>query len=236
MSQRPEIDLRNYEDVYDYYATSRVKPVFNRAMFAISRLVYKPNVVLSDETRQRLQKQFKLGKGAILAVNHPSQHDPFVAAAAMRETTIPQFQQLMTLAKDSLFRGATRPLFEYTGCMPVFRHKSYDSNREAVMEASNRLFEVAVQHIQQGKTFAITPEGTPSKPDEFTQLKLESIHAGIVRIVLQAGDENSFILSPRHATVAFGEIITSYGETYMDVRKQMYESMQSALQVAIENT
>lgn len=253
MPQRPEVTATNYEQVYDYYQTPRIHSGFNRTVFKAAHMLYRPDVLLSSETRQSILTQLSMGKGALIAANHPSQHDPFVAAAAMYETEIPELQEFMGLAKDSLFRGPTRPLFEKTGCIPVFRSKNYTSVDPTTMAASTqRMLAVAAERLQQGKAVALMPEGTRSPVDGLYQLSLARIRSGIARVAEHASDDRSFIvplgiayrcanprnrvIPPRHTVVAIGDPVIHYDRGINGIRQQVYESIQSTLDHAVAHT
>ena len=246
MTRRPEITAENYSAVYDYYEQSRLKPRLSGLIYRGCNVLYSPDTYIDDETREQIQAQLALGKGALLAMNHPSHYDPFVGAAGVYQTGIPELTDSMAFAKDSLLRGATRPLFEYTGCVPVFRHKSYpDLSRGDFNLATARLLDLAANRLRGGQTVTILPEGTNSRPEALTQLELQDIKSGIARVALAAGDEHSFIIpvgmayhtksgktKPRHAIVAFGEPITEYNSSNRGIRQQVLDSMQLQLERA----
>ena len=168
MTKRPEITPNNYQEVYDYYETPRLKPLFNAAYFRLSHALYAPDVLLADETRERIEEQLTHGKGAIIASNHPSAQDPFVAAAAMQETDIPQLREFTAYAKDSLFHGITLPFFEYTGAIPVFRPTTYDHiDSRTMMQITEQLFRVTASRLRQGKTLQSCPKANAHQPMNF---------------------------------------------------------------------
>ena len=251
MTKRPEITPSNYQEVYDYYETPRLKPLFNAAYFRLSHALYAPDVLLADETRERIEEQLALGKGAIIASNHPSAQDPFVAAAAMQETGIPQLREFTAYAKDSLFHGITLPFFEYTGAIPVFRPTTHDHiDSRTMMQITEQLFRVTASRLRQGKNVAIMPEGKRSSTDELRYLKFQSIRGGIARVARYATDASSFIIPlgihyrsedprslvmpARHTAVAFGNPITHYPGAVYDLRREVHATMQKALNAAAE--
>lgn len=245
MTHRPEITAANYAEVYNYYTESRLKPHVSSAIFRACSMLYSPDVYIADSTRNQINEQLGQGKGALIAMNHPSHHDPFVGAAGMQRSGIPELTDCMAFAKDSLFRGATLPLFEYTGCVPVFRHKSYpDLDRHTFNKATNSLLELAAHRLQDGQTVSILPEGTTSRPEARTQLEMQDIKSGIARVALLASDEQSFIIPmaiayrpgqlhqkfpPRHAVVTLGDPVTEYATTSKGLREQVLEAMQGQL-------
>lgn len=250
MTERPEITTSNYSEVYDYYETPRLNQRFNSTYFSLSHTIYAPDVLLPDGTRERIEEQFALGKGAIIASNHPSSQDTFVAAAAMHSTGMPQLSEFTAFAKDSLFHGVTLPFFEYTGAIPVFRPPSHDSiDVREVRQMTERMFRLAAHRLKQGHNVAIMPEGRRSPPEELEHLRLQSIRSGIAGIARYASDRSSFIIplgmhyasgAPhslarpvRHAAVAFGNPITYYPPAMNDLRRHVHEGMQTALTAAV---
>lgn len=245
MTHRPEITAGNYAEVYDYYEESRLRPHLSNLVYRSSNVLFRPDVHIEDETRETIEAQMALGKGVLLAMNHPSHQDPFVGAASMYESGIDGLTDCMALAKDSLFRGPTRPIFEYTGCVPVFRHKSYPGlDTRTFAAATGRLLDLAATRLQGGQTVSILPEGTISRPEARTHLELQDIKSGIARVALKATDEHSLIvpiaiayrnnkrtgeMTPRHAIVTLGDPITEYEKTNPGVRRQVLESMQKQL-------
>lgn len=248
MTRHPKITAKNYNAVYDYYQESRLKPHLSNSIYRTSNALYQPNVFIGDETRELIRAELTLGKGALLAMNHPSHHDPFVGASGVYQSGIPELTDSMAFAKDSLFRGPTRPLFEYTGCVPVFRHKSYpELDRRTFGLATGRLLDLASSRLRDGQTVTILPEGTTSRPEALTHLELQDIKSGIARVALAASDEHSLIVpaaiayrhsrrsgrvAPRHAIVAFGDPITEYEPSSRGIREQVLVAIQTQLERA----
>lgn len=88
MPTRPEINAHNYEAIYDYYEQSKLQPRLNAALFATCDKLYQPELELPNETREQIVEEVSKGKGVLMALNHPSQHDPFLAAGAMHAMQI----------------------------------------------------------------------------------------------------------------------------------------------------
>lgn len=251
MTKRPELAPENYEAIYEYYDGSQLKPVFNRAVYALSSLAFKPDLLLSDETRDEIEAQFALGKGALVAANHPSQHDPFVMAGAWHQTKIPQFQHFMAFAKAELFEGVPRILFENTGSVPILRPQDFpDVSPRVFADMTDKVLRMQADYVKAGGTAASMVEGTRSHPAELRKLRMASIKSGIARTALYAGDESSFIvpaaihyrvtdprapkLPPRHTVVALGEPITTYETKTLAIRRQVYDGLQAALDRAVD--
>ena len=250
MAERPEITPENYSAVYDYYEEPRTSHGFNTRLFALANRLYAPDVLMSEHVREIIEDNISLGKGALLAVNHPSQHDPFVTAGAFHQLSIEGFTEFTGFAKDELFHGIKRPIFEKTGCVPVFRQKNHtELSHHEHLKIAERLFELATHRLMQGQNVSIMPEGTNSAPDELESLNYKKIKSGIVKIAQYATDQHAFIVPigihyrtaqprkaklPRHAVVAFGEPITSFGGWPMEIKHQIFDGMQQALTAATE--
>ena len=252
MARHPDITASNYEEVYDYYRTSRASKRFSDITFSLSEKIYAPDVHHQFGTIATIRQQLELGKGAVLAINHPSPHDPFIMAGAIHEMNneIPDFTDFMGFGKDSLFRGPTRLLFEKTGCVPVFRHKSYpDMEPRTFTQLTNALFDLSVERLKEGYHVSLMPEGTCSAPDQLEHLDYAAVKTGIARIAHLATDIHSFIVPvgihyrtdnprslfvPRHTNVVFGDPIAEYGPTITAIRRQVFNGMQNALDQATE--
>lgn len=247
MTRHPKITASNYKQVYDYYRTPRMHPRFNEAVLSVSHALYKPEVHFQPHAIESLKQQLALGKGALLAMNHPSAHDPFVMAGAFQEIheTVPGFRDFMGFGKDSLFRGPTRPLFEKTGCVPVFRRDSYpDLDPRTFADLTHELFMMSADRLRHGNHVSLMPEGTRSGRENIEHIDYSAIKTGLARIALLAGSDHSFIVPvgiryrnetpgslfvPKGTAVVIGEPIIDYAPTANGVRRQLVEGMQSAL-------
>lgn len=235
MTRRPEITPANYQAVYDYYRTPRYSAKFQRRVGRIANWLYHPDVVCSDEVRAQLDEQFAQGKGALVALNHPSEHDPLVTTAAARQINHPALRGFLVYAKDSLFHGAlTRPV-EKLGALPTFRTQNHQDLTFAELRDMYAMqAELAVEQLKRGQPIGLYVEGTCSDPSEYDQLKLTSVKSGIGQIALAAGQEHSYILPialryrtpdprtrvmpPRHTVINVGAPITEYAERAIGVR------------------
>jgi 1-acyl-sn-glycerol-3-phosphate acyltransferase len=252
MTKHPEITASNYEEVYEYFRTSRASKRFSDVTFSLSDKIYRPDVNHQPGAIETIRQQLELGKGAMLAINHPSQHDPFVMAGAIHEMEkeLPEFTDFMGFGKDSLFRGLTRPIFEKTGCVPVFRPQSYqDIDPRTFAQLTTALLQLAADRLQNGQHVSILPEGTRSAPEHLQKLDYADIKTGIARIAMLASDSHSFIVPvgihyrnanprsfivPEGTAVVFGEPITEYAPTTSGIRRQVWGGMQYALNQATQ--
>lgn len=249
MTKRPEMKPENYEAVYDYYER-REPSRANDIMFRLSRQLIRPEVILTDATRQSVLKAISAGKGILAVANHPGTFDPFVDAGAMAATEIPELLHFTALAKYELFLNpVTRKVFETAGSMPVFRRKSFSGEEDTThLERTKRLQELLASRLKSGRNVALLPEGTRSKLEHREYVPLEAIKRGVSDIALLAGDEHSIILPfgvkyrnddplrklPFRPVVAFGVPIEHYGEDSDAVRHQVHLGIQAALNVAVK--
>ena len=176
---RPEVTVANYQAVYDYYGPGRRSDRFTNPLLRMIDAVYRPRVLIPAETVAELHRLHGEGVGILVAVNHPSKHDPMVLAASLFDKRIRFLSTGTGLTKDPLFRSAMRPLFEYTGTIPVFRAKNYQGTAAEIHDgAAARLIEVCVNRIVDGGVVLTFVEGTNSSADDLRTLRLESVKKG----------------------------------------------------------
>ncbi|MEH6821019.1 lysophospholipid acyltransferase family protein [Dietzia psychralcaliphila] len=220
---RPEVTLTNFDAVYDFYGPGRRRDGFTHPLLAFVGALYAPEVRIRAETVAELHRLHDAGVGIIVAANHPSQHDPFVLASAVYDRRIRFLASGTGLTKDPLFRGPLRPVFEYTGTVPVFRAKNYEGTERAVHDAAAaRLIGLCVDRLTTGGVVLTFVEGTNSSADDLRTLRLDSVKKGVgqmVRGVREAGDRVAVLpigivyrgreharLPPRRPVVAAGPL------------------------------
>ena len=220
---RPEVTVANWEAVYDFYGPGRRRDGFTHALLTAVDAVYAPQVRLPPATVAELHRLHAAGTGIIVAANHPSAHDPFVLASALHDARVRFLSHGTGLTKDPLFRGPLRPVFEYTGTVPVFRAKNYSDTAPEVHDAAAaRLIGLCVDRLLSGGVVLTFVEGTNSSADDLRTLHLESVKKGVgqmVRGVREAGGPVAVLplglvyhgreharLPPRRAVVAAGPI------------------------------
>lgn len=244
MTRRPELVPENYEAIYEYYKTPHTREWINTAWHALGERLYRPDVVMSDITEREIRAQLQMGKGALVASNHPSGHDVLVLPGALRASGIEGLQETGALAKDSLFHGLVGIVSEATGSIPVFRQKSHpDATRSDLAQAGLGAVKTAAHRLRNHQSVVVMPEGTNSTEEALTQLTAKDIQAGIARIAVEATDRHSFILPvgisytsnrhrklpPRHPVVVLGRPITIYEHAAPAVKGQVLRGMQIAL-------
>lgn len=225
---RPEVTVSNFEAVYDYYGPGRRRDGVTHPLLRFVGGLYSPDLRITPETVAEVHRLHDAGVGIIVAANHPSVHDPLVLASAMFDKRVRFLASGTGLTKDPLFRGPLRPVFEYTGTVPVFRAKNYvGTAAETHNSAAARLIEVCVDRLASGGVVLTFVEGTNSSADDLRTLRLESVKKGVGLMVAGAreagrgvavlpvgivyhGRENAR-LPPRHAALAVGPPIVWEG-------------------------
>lgn len=218
---RPEVALDNWEAVYDFFGPGRRRDWFTYPLLAFVAAIYRPRLRIADQTVARLHRLHADGVGIVVAVNHPSAHDPTVLAAALLDKRIRFLSRGTGLTKDPLFRGPLRPVFEYTGTVPVFRAKNYQGTAAEIHDAAaDRLIEVCVESLVDGRPVLTFVEGTNSSSDDLRTLRIESVKKGVGLMVAGAREAGRPVavlplglvyhgreharLPPRHVVAAAG--------------------------------
>lgn len=248
MTKRPELNPNNHTAVYEYYEEPQIRQWLDSLWRRAGKFLYKPEVLLSDATRDLIEAQFAMGKSALIASNHPSGHDILALPGALHATGIAGLQQTGALGKDSLFHGPLGMVSEATGSIPVFRQKSWQNttSRSTLLDAGKDLIHVVAKRLQNGQSIVVMAEGTNSTEQALTHLSAKDIKGGIAHMAIAATDQASFLLPvgihythdrhqklpPRHPIVAIGEPIVEYEQTIPQVKKQILEGMQTALDLA----
>jgi 1-acyl-sn-glycerol-3-phosphate acyltransferase len=178
------VTVSNYEAVYDFYGPGRRRDGFTHPLLAFVGALYAPELRIDPRTVAELHRLHDAGVGIIVAANHPSKHDPFVLSSGVFDKRVRFLAGGTGLTKDPLFRGPLRPVFEYTGTVPVFRAKNYEGTaREVHDAAAARLIGVCVDRLLSGGVVLTFVEGTNSSADDLRTLRLESVKKGVGQMV-----------------------------------------------------
>ena len=244
--------MANYEAVYDYYGPGRRRDWFTSPLLRVVDAIYRPRVHIPAATVAELHRLHRAGVGVLVAVNHPSKQDPLVLAATLFDKRIRFLSSGTGLTKDPIFRSPLRPLFEYTGTIPVFRAKNYQGTAAEIYEAAAaRLIDVCVDRLARGGVVLTFVEGTNSSADDLRILRLSSVKKGVGLMVAGArtasapvavlpvglvyhGREHD-ILPTRRAVAATGPIITwdsGRVPTVDEVRVAVRDGIDAALTMA----
>lgn len=172
--------VANWKAVYDFYGPGRRRNSFTNPLLRFVDAIYRPRLRIAPETVAELHRLHEDGVGIIVAVNHPSVHDPTVLAAVLFDKRVRFLSEGTGLTKDPLFRGPLRPIFEYTGTVPVFRAKNYQGTAAEIYEAAaDRLIGVCVDRLVDGGVVLTFVEGTNSSTDDLRTLRIESVKKGV---------------------------------------------------------
>ena len=249
---RPEVTVANYDAVYDFYGPGRRRDWFTYPLLRVIDAIYRPRVHIPEETVAELHRLHRAGVGVLVAVNHPSKQDPMVLAASLFDKRIRFLCAGTGLTKDPLFRSPLRPLFEYTGTIPVFRAKNYEGTASEIYDgAAARLIDVCVSRIVEGGVVLTFVEGTNSSADDLRTLRLDSVKKGVglmVEGVCTAGASVAVLpvglayhgreharVPPRRAVAAAGPVITwgpGAAPTVNEVRAAVRDGIEAALTTA----
>ena len=244
--------MANYEAVYDFFGPPRRRDWFTRPFLRFIDALYSPDVRIPDSTVEELHRLHRAGVGILAAVNHPSKQDPMVLAAALFDERVRLLSSGTGLTKDPLFRGPLRPLFEYTGTVPVFRAKNYQGTASEIHEAAaTRLIDLCVNRIVDGGVVLTFVEGTNSSADDLRTLRLESVKKGVGLMVAGARAKGAPVavlpiglayhgrehqtLPTRKAVAATGPVITwdsGSAPTVDEVRAAVRDGIDAALKAA----
>lgn len=251
---RPEVTVANHEAVYDYYGPGRRRDWFTNPLLRFVGAIYRPQLRFSEETVAELHRLHGEGVGIIVAANHPSKHDPFVLSSGVFDKRVRFLAGGTGLTKDPLFRGPLRPVFEYTGTVPVFRAKNYVGTAKEIHDAAAaRLIGLCVDRLVSGGVVLTFVEGTNSSADDLRTLRLESLKKGVgqmVRGVREASGRVAVLpvgivyhgreharTPPRRPAVAAGPILTwmsGPAPTIDEVRGSVRDGIDAALKSAWE--
>lgn len=250
--RRPRVTVANWAAVYDYYGPGRRRNGFTYPLLTLVDAIYRPRLRIAPEMISELHRLHEDGVGIVVAVNHPSAHDPTVLAATLFDKRVRFLADGTGLTKDPLFRGPLRPVFEYTGTVPVFRAKNYQGTAAEIHDAAAaRLIGLCVDRLVDGGVVLTFVEGTNSSADDLRTLRLESVKKGVgmmVRGAREAGARVAVLpiglvyhgreharLPPRHAVAAAGApILWDSGPppTVDEVRRAVRDGIDGALTTA----
>ena len=244
--------VANWEAVYDYYGPGRRRDGFTYPLLTLVDAIYRPRLRISPEIVTELHRLHDDGVGIVVAANHPSAHDPTVLASVLFDKRIRFLAGGTGLTKDPLFRGPLRPVFEYTGTVPVFRAKNYQGTASEIHDAAAaRLIDVCVNRLVDGGVVLTFVEGTNSSADDLRTLRLDSVKKGIGMMVSGAREAGARVavlpvglvyhgreratLPPRHVVAAVGPpVLWDSGPppTIDDVRHAVRDGIEDALTAA----
>lgn len=199
--ERPPVDISNYNEVYDFYATHQQNVVGAKLAYCALNKYFKPRLRYADDAWDEIDELVKDDVSIIIAPNHLTYSDHYVIAGAAWDTPVrPEIGHARVLAKDELFRGKTRRPVDMMGGIPTFRTKNHDT--VMVSQAADRMVDITAQRLANGDHVGVFAEGTcnDQHPQTLTQLK-----SGLARIALRARDEYGARVAIMTMGVSFGE-------------------------------
>ncbi|MGZ8178125.1 lysophospholipid acyltransferase family protein [Williamsia sp. SKLECPSW1] len=180
-----EIELARADRVYAHYRTHQQSVARARAMYALLAWRHRPRVHYVGAARRQLEQIVRTPSETpmLIAVNHVSERDPLVlAAAGFLSPLRARIGHMRVLAKDELFADAEqRAKIDALGGIPVFRPSDHDVR--AAVAAAHQLFEVCGERMSRGDAIAIFPEGTCNTGDP---ARLQKMSSGVGHIAVRA--------------------------------------------------
>lgn len=220
-----DINLANYEAVYDYIQDKPINPKATAMARLIVSKIYKPTVTMSDSTREHIEVQLEHGIPMLFASNHVRYIDHLVGFSAL-DNTFDGVGDTNILGKAEYLQSLIkRMLSEPFGTLPVWREKDLpigeeQEHMEYFKKAGLRLINVAVKKAKNGNNIFGFPEGTRND-NPYRLLKVEK---GMAKMAYKLWVEENIDVSMiptgtyydlsqplsnwRHPNVHFGEPIT----------------------------
>lgn len=242
--QASEINLENYQEVYEYFVDFDPSKILVGATARGLRMAYNPEVTLAKDKREEIDEHVEQGRPLIFASNHLRIDDQFVIGAAIQAIPIlrkARERGVFVPAKLDYFNGGrlttiTKPFTEKLGGVPVFRAKDA-TNKALFRHATEAFLEMSAQKISHGQSMIIFPEGTRNRGDAH---KILALKQGVAKIALRsyclgvsplivptAVSYEHALFGLRGPAVLFGEPITIDGdETPAQITGQLHRNLQ----------
>lgn len=176
----------NHQELYESYSQIEPNERLVRAIQAVSKVIYRPNVHLADGAQDELKERIEGGDSIIIASNHLNIADQFPISALISQLDFlkPLEGKTFALAKADYFKKPyLRRALDATGTLPVFRRKDMPNNPRLQARAARSLIDTSASRLCQGWHMLVFPEGTRNQGD---QTKLGKVEGGIGRIAAQA--------------------------------------------------
>lgn len=184
----PSIEVTNYEQVYEHYASRDISQPLARAVHAGAALLYHPRVTYSAEAETMIKSHLDEGGRLILASNHINMFDQLpIAAYMLRSPTLrPMIGNTVAWAKQPYFaKGWLRPALDAVGGIPVWRAQDVADGmpRRERTQLVEKLFEATAQRMADGSHLFLFPEGTRNSGELH---QLGKIQSGVGRVAVLA--------------------------------------------------
>ncbi|MBS1848446.1 MAG: 1-acyl-sn-glycerol-3-phosphate acyltransferase [Actinobacteria bacterium] len=178
---RPNVELSNYEAVYDYYETHRQNMAFARfAHFVLAR-VYRCDLTTDDGAPEAITDAIESGTRLIISPNHITADDQYVIVsfAEKLKALRPLRGRTFIPAEPSLFRRRGRKgkmlrwAVDELGALPTFRLADLERRKIEITDAVEadyraatlRASEIQVNKLNAGEMMAGFWEGTRNRAD-----------------------------------------------------------------------
>ena len=178
------IDISEADQVYAHYLEHQQDRRDALLKYGYLALRYRPRVRFAEPTgKQALTALIESGVRLVISINHISEVDPYVvAAAAFRSPLRSLIGRTRILAKDELFVDEElRRKIDSMGGIPVFRAKSHGTRVAA--EAGLKMIDTCAERMSRGDSIAVFPEGTCNLEDPAT---VAPIGSGVAHIAVRA--------------------------------------------------
>ena len=249
ISNAPIVHPDMYEAVYDHYESWTPNEHAKSLGYRAADMVMRPNVHISDTVTDSIARLRDENTSIVVAANHIAVTDPLVVSAAFYQKPIlrPLIKDAIVGAKSTLFRQDTLPhslyrrAVETMGSVPVFRPQDHPGH-DKLQNTTQRLIDLLVGHLRDGKTVALFPEGSCNEEDPATVLPLKGLLGQVVCravsehmevAILPIGIYYGVAKKRRHAEMVINAPITGNFTKTATVSRLTRLSMQAAVDTAI---
>lgn len=241
--------IENYQAIYEHYRDFTPDPKKIRFAANVLRLIYNPNVSISDETLTTITNHVDNGDPIIYALNHLKVRDQFVVGAAIWSVNVLRknlLQGVTIPAKLSYYDGSSKlpipiSLSEQLGMLPTIRATDLNGeDSELFKNATDGLINTCAHQQTRRINTQIASEGARNKVDPY---RIQRLKTGTARIALKAlelgakpvilpsivwyGNEKAGFYKP---DVHFGTpIMPNKTETAEEITNKLQRNMQDSL-------
>lgn len=183
--KKPELDIENFQAVYDYYDAYNGNERVLRAAMKLSQLIYRTHPVYLDNCDKTYNYLSEEGYRYIFASNHQNFWDQFAIADTILQSDhfTDVYGNVSTPTKRGHYKWYTRRVFDWAGSIPAYRKQDTEGvSKELRGQATERMIEVAANKvIKLGRHIMIFPEGTRNNKT-MNSAQLQTVRQGTMRI------------------------------------------------------
>ena len=207
--KRPDVELDNYQAVYDYYENHDQNKAFARFAHKALGAVYRPKISMDDNVEDVLNEEIKSGSRIVVAPNHITSDDQYLVVSIAEKikslhplrgnTFIPSEPSLFTRPgiKGKLLRNAVDEL----GAIPTFRLEDLRRKNVEVTEdikETHRLSMLKASQTQESKLIrgshmAGFLEGTRNRVNH---QEVQPFKKGMGHTILKASEQANVLILP----------------------------------------